>query len=232
MKEGSPLLGQGLLAIWNSLEPKDEAIFDRWYTQEHVPERLATPGFRRGRRYSASSRRSDRLLEYMTFYETDDSSVLGSASYLERLNHPTELTVQVLPLLQQVVRAACSTVLSRGRGIGGQLGSIRFDFGQGPLSEEIHDWLAGPGVTYLLEDPEIVGVHYCVTDIVTTVLKDQTREQAAGNPASRVHSLLLIEATSRRGLASALHLLPDPAQTLRSQEFGLMVCLESDRSHE
>lgn len=47
------LLGSGALAIWNGIAPEAEREFDRWHTYEHIPERMALPGFLRGRRYVA-----------------------------------------------------------------------------------------------------------------------------------------------------------------------------------
>jgi hypothetical protein len=37
--------GKGLLAVWADVDPEVEAEFNEWYDKEHVPERLAVPGF-------------------------------------------------------------------------------------------------------------------------------------------------------------------------------------------
>lgn len=34
----------GLLAVWNDIAAEDEAEFNAWYVEEHVPERLGIPG--------------------------------------------------------------------------------------------------------------------------------------------------------------------------------------------
>ena len=41
----------GLLAVWNDLAAEDEAEFNAWYVEEHVPERLGIPGVHSARRY-------------------------------------------------------------------------------------------------------------------------------------------------------------------------------------
>jgi hypothetical protein len=46
-----PLIGTGVLAIWNDVAPEAEAEFNAWYLEQHLPERLAVPGFRRARRW-------------------------------------------------------------------------------------------------------------------------------------------------------------------------------------
>jgi hypothetical protein len=33
------------LALWNDIERGREAEYDAWHTREHVPERVAAPGF-------------------------------------------------------------------------------------------------------------------------------------------------------------------------------------------
>ena len=37
----------------HAIAPEREAEFNRWYNEEHVPERLAIPGFRKARRFKA-----------------------------------------------------------------------------------------------------------------------------------------------------------------------------------
>ena len=41
----------GLLAVWNDIAAEDEAEFNAWYVEEHVPERLGVPGILSARRY-------------------------------------------------------------------------------------------------------------------------------------------------------------------------------------
>ncbi|HXZ51765.1 MAG TPA: hypothetical protein VEH51_07160 [Burkholderiales bacterium] len=33
----------GLLAVWNDIAAEDEAEFNAWYVEEHVPESLGAP---------------------------------------------------------------------------------------------------------------------------------------------------------------------------------------------
>ena len=39
------LLGTGVLAIWNGIDPDAEREFVRWHVEEHIPERVGLPGF-------------------------------------------------------------------------------------------------------------------------------------------------------------------------------------------
>ncbi|MFZ1908245.1 MAG: hypothetical protein WAU52_04100 [Burkholderiales bacterium] len=40
----------GLLAVWNDIAAEDEAEFNAWYDDEHIPERLGIPGILSARR--------------------------------------------------------------------------------------------------------------------------------------------------------------------------------------
>jgi hypothetical protein len=61
------LRGTGILAVWNDTAPAGDAEFSDWHTREHVPERVAVPGFLSGRRYSTVSGSP----KYFTLYETE-----------------------------------------------------------------------------------------------------------------------------------------------------------------
>ena len=47
------LSGSGVIAIWNDITDEGRANFYEWHDREHIPERVAIPGFLRGRRYIA-----------------------------------------------------------------------------------------------------------------------------------------------------------------------------------
>ena len=84
------LLGKAVVAIWNDITPEGRRTFIEWHNREHIPERVAIPGFHRGRRYVAI----EASPEYFTLYEARDAGVLVSDAYLERLNAPTPWSVR------------------------------------------------------------------------------------------------------------------------------------------
>ncbi len=101
---GSALLGRGAVVIWNDVAPEGRDQFYAWHDNEHIPERLAIPGFRRGRRFISPSHSP----EWLTLYEADDLSVVTSTPYLARLNAPTPATVSALEHFRNTSRAACT----------------------------------------------------------------------------------------------------------------------------
>jgi hypothetical protein len=121
-----PLLGQAAMLL--TFDVVDEAIaeHDGWHTHEHLPERLAIPGFLRGTRWvtNAGSPR------YMVLYEVDRLETLSSAAYLERLNNPSAWTRKMMPHYRGMSRGLCSVVRSVGYGMGGFGLLVRFTPGR------------------------------------------------------------------------------------------------------
>ena len=51
------MLGNAAVAMWWDIAPEVRAEWEDWHTREHMPERLAIPGFLRGTRWIADSGR-------------------------------------------------------------------------------------------------------------------------------------------------------------------------------
>jgi hypothetical protein len=83
---------QGLLvAMMNP--PADEAAFNAWYDEEHVPLRLGVPGFLSGRRYQAAEAEGPR---YLALYDLASVEVLHSDPYKRLWREPSERERQML----------------------------------------------------------------------------------------------------------------------------------------
>jgi hypothetical protein len=110
-----------MLAVWTDVDPALEADFNEWYWREHLPERVAIPGFRCGRRYRALSGSP----RYFACYELDGIETLASPAYLARLNQPTPWTARVMRGFRNTVRAGFEIAASRGVISGAVLLSLR-----------------------------------------------------------------------------------------------------------
>ena len=73
---------RGLLLTLTEPPPAMEEEFNAWYDEEHLPERLAIPGFRSARRWVSGR-------TYLATYELDSAAVLQSAAYLARFHNQT-----------------------------------------------------------------------------------------------------------------------------------------------
>ena len=119
------LAGEAVIATWNGITPEGRDEFYAWHIQEHIPERVGIPGFRRGRRYVAVT--PDTRPEFFTLYETDTMQVLQGVDYANRLNAPTPWTKSATAHFRDTARALARVLASEGPGMGGFLLTVRFD---------------------------------------------------------------------------------------------------------
>jgi hypothetical protein len=120
-----PAKGQGAIVIWNDIASEGRREFYLWHMREHIPERVALPGFLRGGRYIALDGNS--RPEFLTLYETAGPDIATSAPYLARLNDPTPRTRRATAHFRNTLRALTEVAASGGCGTGGMIATIRFD---------------------------------------------------------------------------------------------------------
>ncbi|OQV00595.1 hypothetical protein CLAIMM_06073 [Cladophialophora immunda] len=157
----SLLRGSAVLIIWGRLHGYEDLKMERdlndWWTYEHLPERLALPGFHRTRRYYSSSPPikegpeteggggddqvravglASSYSNYMVVYEVSSLAALTSPEYMHALNNPTPGTRKYMRVLSSMSRSACRVLTSLSRpefapchvgGAGGTLAHIVFD---------------------------------------------------------------------------------------------------------
>ncbi|KAK7902642.1 hypothetical protein LTR67_002288 [Exophiala xenobiotica] len=153
MSSASPsfLHGTAMLVIWGSVDHPsttntdtntdtntttavDETALNAWWTNEHLPERLAILGFHRTRRYYNYTQTTQTTLDntqaqtklqtpvpsspssqYLVTYEVSSLSTLTSPAYMTALNNPTERTKRFMPVLASMNRSACRVLYSVAR---------------------------------------------------------------------------------------------------------------------
>lgn len=104
------LAGSAALAMWWDIAPQVRAEFEHWHAHEHVPERLAIPGFLRASRWRSAAGGDGMFV----LYELADASVLHSPAYLARLNAPTPWSTSLMPHHRHMVRSQCRVLESCG----------------------------------------------------------------------------------------------------------------------
>ena len=72
---------RGILTFAADISPELDADYNRWYEEEHIPERLAIPGFLRACRYRAVVGGP----KYLAVYEVTSPAVFDSPEYLHFL---------------------------------------------------------------------------------------------------------------------------------------------------
>jgi hypothetical protein len=96
-------MNRGLLLTLTQPPPAMEEEFNAWYDEEHLPERLAIPGFRSARRWVSGR-------TYLATYELDSAKVLQSPAYLARFNNQTPWSKRCLGKLVLFKRWACEQI--------------------------------------------------------------------------------------------------------------------------
>lgn len=85
--------GRGLLMVYVDVPSELEDEFNRWYNEEHIPERLAIPGVLNAARYEAVRGGP----KHLACYELDEAEAYFSDIWQERLANPTEWTKRMSP---------------------------------------------------------------------------------------------------------------------------------------
>jgi hypothetical protein len=205
------LLGTGVLAIWNGIDPVADADFVAWHVREHIPERVGLPGFLRGRRYVAL----DGAPAYFNFYETTSPAALTSPEYHARLNAPTPWTKRVVQHFRDTSRTVCDVAVSLGVGDGAWVETIRLR-----PATATPDFAAHLAVNILqpaLEAPGIVAIH---------LLQGRPSDSTGGTAEKALRSqpdqladwIMLIEAVDAEPLQA---LRTGPAATAALERHGV-----------
>ena len=104
------MANDGILAIWHDVGEAIGDDYERWYFQEHLPERVGVPGFLAGRRYEAVSGAP----RFLTYYEGESPETFVSGPYLDRLNDPTPWSTSVLRHFRDTNRTICRRTFEAG----------------------------------------------------------------------------------------------------------------------
>jgi hypothetical protein len=193
------LEGKAVLAIWTTVKPEAEAEFYDWFINEHMPERIGIPGFRRSRRYRADDKTT--RPEGFTLYEVDTMEVLQSRDYANRLNNPTPWTKKMMGVSTETIRVLARVDASYGPAIGGAILTVRFALDMAKLV----------GIRALIETTarytRITGSHLCLgDDVASSVRSAETGDRDDLKAPPRCFAL--IEATDAAALSGVL---PDDA---------------------
>lgn len=189
------LLGKAVVASWSEIDPAVLGDVRTWHTHEHIPERLALPGFLRARRCTGV----DDPRTWFILYEAETLAALATPAYLARLNAPTDWTRRSIVYLRHSVRGIGQVVASSGYGVGGLLATIR--------TTDVDREILNRILRRSIEAPAILGLHLCVADQSASIIKTAEREL---HPVSTPDQFFIVEAID----LSALHTFVDDIVTV------------------
>jgi hypothetical protein len=189
------VLGDAAVIVWNDVSDEGRSRFYAWHDREHIPERLAIPGFRRGRRYI----RPGHSPEWLTLYEASDLAVVTSPAYLARLNAPTAATRATLPYFRNTSRAVCRLAASMGSSSGGHVLALRIDAAPAAAAA-LQSTLASRILPRRMQESGIVACHLYAADVGASHTDTaESRTRTFDVPAW----VVLVEATTAAAAARA-----------------------------
>lgn len=106
MTGARPAPARGLLFSQMQPPPGEEADFDDWYSTEHIPARLALPGFAAATRYTAI----EGTPAHLACYFLDDLGVLQTPAYQRLKTEPTPRTAHMLGTVTGFTRYTCTEI--------------------------------------------------------------------------------------------------------------------------
>ena len=165
------------------IDPEAIAEHDDWHTHEHLPERLAIPGFLRGSRWIAIRGQP----RYFVLYEVATLATLTSAPYLERLNNPSAWTSTMMQHYRGMTRGLCTVLGSHGLGMGNLTYLIRFKLRAGS-KESLQTWLLEETLPVLPVKRGVGSAHF----LQGATPAPMTNEQSIRGPDAGVDSALLV----------------------------------------
>ncbi len=102
--------GKHLLAVYADIPAEIEDDFNQWYNTQHIPERLAIPGFQSAVRYESLKGEP----KYVALYELDDASVLETPEYANLRANPNDWDKRISPKLQVAARNVYEQIFACG----------------------------------------------------------------------------------------------------------------------
>jgi hypothetical protein len=184
---------QAAMVLCFDIEAAAQAEHDDWHSTEHLPERLAIPGFVRGTRWAAVQGGPG----YLVVYEVAQLEVLSSPAYLQRLNHPSAWTTRIMPRYSGMHRGLCRVLHHHGHGLGGWALLLRFA-ADSDTARALGPWLRGTLQPALQTGAGLVSAAWMEAAAAAELTAEQRlrgRDQAMG-------AVLLVTGHSRQRLAA------------------------------
>lgn len=188
----------GLMAFWADIDPDYLLRYQQWHNCEHMPERVAIPGFREGRRYRSMADEP----HFLMFYETESTGVLASPAYLAALNAPTDWTREALTHFRKPVRGIythLATVGTAGQFTAPYMITLRFDLSDGGENKYTTRWAQA-----VADHDSVTRVRLWRADAVVSNLATSERKIYGGGPGKQGYLAMVELAVPMVGIGDPL----------------------------
>jgi len=190
---------------------RGEADFNAWYDREHMPERMALPGFRHAARYVAVGGKP----KYLTVYEVAGPATLKSKAYLARLDDPTPWTQKIMRRVRNASRTVYRRTGDAGRGCGAAAATLEYALPDARTAARIERRMAA-----LARAPGIARVQLWRSDPGLSDL-DTAESRLRGDAGTPERWCLFVEASAAAALQAALSRHADTAALRRAGATGV-----------
>jgi hypothetical protein len=141
----------GLLAAFMN-PPDDEAGFNAWYDEEHVPNRLALPGFLKAQRYKAAG--EDEGPRYLALYDLSSVDVLQGLDYQRIVQDRSQRETDVLASIPMIDRRVFRLLLDGDAWIDNARYQLTVSMSPPPdADQDFVSWYAEEHIRMLLDIP-------------------------------------------------------------------------------
>lgn len=186
------------MVFWAGIDDDYTLRYQQWHNCEHIPERVAIPGFRSGRRYRVLDGRSD----FLMMYETDGPHVMVSDAYRAALDSPTAWTREALTHFRTPVRIVYSALAGTGE-VGAAAApyvtTFRFD-----LAGEVDSQAPSAMAAALGKLPTVRRARVFLSDAAGSQIVTSERAIYGGNTADQTHLALIEHDAPQAGTEPAL----------------------------
>ena len=138
--------GNGILISSMEVRPEEDEDFNEWFDREHLPERVAIPGFLDARRYESVNA----PVRYLQIYNAVDFETLDGAPYRAALANQTDWSMHHISRFIRPTRVVGKLVHSEGVARGVAVVFIRLRPVAGaemlPMLRNYMDLVGRPGV--------------------------------------------------------------------------------------
>lgn len=151
----SKLLGEGVLLVLLDIDESPQREVDRWYVEEHFPERIAELGYLRARRYRAL----EGAPAYMGLMEASTPAALFNDGYRRVTANPSERTKAMRGAFKRGIRSTHRVIASQSRASGGVMLCVRITFDGDTTRSSFAHWTRTQTERLVLAHPQILALH-------------------------------------------------------------------------
>lgn len=218
---------QGFLAIWCEIGPEDLTDYHNWQTQEHIADRVYSPGFLGMRLFE----RVDHPCAHFFLYATENADVMQAPPYRAILDNPSPWTKRLMPRFGPFDRAIGEKIIKIGRGFGSHVLAGRIRAPQPPGAPQT----LKKALSALINLPATVGVRLLALDRAITGVFSQEKTMRGGIEGDFDY-LLVVEALSESGAewaeVHAEQVLKTALPGFESAEFGVFRMIYGEAPYE